>query len=93
MGWRRMYHKSRLYYVQVLDDLNGFTHIAIKRCDGKPIVATWDVLQSIKNEYAGPDRYAVEVFPDEDSLVYEENMRHLWVFPEGQRLPLSPRWG
>jgi hypothetical protein len=56
-------------------------------------VAGWDTLQAIKNDVVGTDRYAVEVFPDTSALVNEENMRHLWVFPAGERLPLGPRWG
>jgi hypothetical protein len=93
MGWRKMYFKRRLYEVRVIEEVTGFTHIAIKRQDGKPIVASWDVFQAIKNAYVGESCYAVEVFPDQPSLVYQENMRHLWVFPEGERLPLSPYWG
>ena len=85
MGWQKRYFKHSLYYVQVLDNCSGFTHIAIKRIDGKQICSTWDVLQAFKDEYAGKDRFAVEMFPDESNLVYEENMRHLWVYPEGER--------
>lgn len=93
MGWKKMFFKHRLYEVKVIEEVTGFTHIAIKRRDGKPIVSSWDVLQAIKNEFAGETRYAVEVFPDQASLVYQENMRHLWVFPDEERLPLSPYWG
>jgi hypothetical protein len=35
MGWQKRYFKHSLYYVQVLDNCSGFTHIAIKRIDGR----------------------------------------------------------
>ena len=89
---RTFFYKHSLYYIQCLEETTGFIHIAIRRHDRKPIVAGWNTLQAIKNEIVGSDRYAVEVFPETSRLVNEENMRHLWVFPEGERLPLGPRW-
>jgi hypothetical protein len=91
MGWRRMWFRRQLYEVRVLEE-RTYTHLAIQRVDGRPIRSSWDVLQAIKNDAVGKDRYAVEVFPDNNSLVYCSNTRHLWVFPEGKRLSLSPRW-
>ncbi len=90
---KRTFYKHRLYDIRCFEEISGFTHIAIQRKDRRPIVAGWNTLQAIKNEVAGPDCYAVEVFPDTSTLVNEENMRHLWVFPAGERLPLGPRWG
>lgn len=90
---RQFFYKHRLYYIQSFEETTGFTHIAIRRRDGRPMVAGWNTLQAIKNAIAGHDRYAVEVFPESCRLVNEENMRHLWVFPPGERLPLGPRWG
>ncbi len=92
MGWRRMYFKCSLYEIRSFENTKGYTHIAIKRVDGKPIRATWDVLQAIKNEAVGEDAYAVEVFPETDKLVFQENMRHLFVFPPGERLDLHAGW-
>lgn len=93
MGYRIFSYKRRLYRILVNEITNGFTHISIERVDTKPIMATWDVMQAIKNDVVGEDRYAVEVFPDMDSLVYSANMRHLFVFPEGERLPIGlPLW-
>lgn len=89
----RFFYKHRLYYIQSFEETSGYTHIAIRRHDGKPIVGGWNTLQAIKNDVVGQQRYAVEVFPETASLVNEENMRHLWVFPEGERLLLGPRWG
>jgi hypothetical protein len=91
MGYRRMWFRRRLYRVYVVPEA-GYTHLLIERADGRPIRSTWDVLQAIKDDAVGADRYAVEVFPDKNSLVYRANARHLWVFPEGQRLALGANW-
>ncbi len=92
MGWNRMYYKASLYEIRAFPNTKGYLHIAIKRLDGKPIIASWDVFQAIKNAVAGRDAYAVEVFPEADRIIYEENMRHLWVLPEGERLDLNANW-
>lgn len=64
------------------------THLSIKRIDKMPI-HDWRDLQRIKNELCGPHREAVEIYPDEDRLVDEANSYHLWVFPEGARVPFG----
>lgn len=93
MGWKVQRYNHSLYRILVNDLYSGFTHISIERIDTKPITTTWDVLQAIKNDAVGENRYAIEVFPDTASLVYSANMRHLWVFPEGERIELGiPLW-
>lgn len=42
---------------------------------------TWDELMSIKRDCGFPDKWAVEVFPDERHVVNVANMRHLWLLP------------
>jgi hypothetical protein len=32
------------------------------------------------------DRFAVEIYPENINTVNVANMRHLWVFPVGERL-------
>lgn len=56
---------------------------------GRHPIRDWRHLQQIKNEIAGPEREAVEIFPAESRLVDTTNEFHLWVLPEGQRIP----WG
>jgi len=56
--------------------------LLIKRADGQPIRA-WRLLQDIKNEVAGKDRVAIEVYPAESEVTDTANVYHLWVFPEG----------
>jgi hypothetical protein len=63
-------------------------HLIIRRHDEKP-VRSWIDLQRIKNELVGSDRTAVEVFPAEDDLVDQANLYHLWVLPEGFKLPFG----
>jgi hypothetical protein len=57
-------------------------HLSIHRHDRRA-VRDWRHLQSIKNEVAGAERSAVEVFPPESRLVDTSNEYHLWVMAEG----------
>lgn len=61
-------------------------HIKVRRHDGKDGIS-WDDLQKIKNECAGEDSVAVEIYPKENDVVNETNMRHLWVMPIDFKLP------
>ena len=51
----------------------------------------WRHFQRIKNELAGPEREAVEIYPPESQLVDTSNEFHLWVLPEGMVLPFGMR--
>lgn len=66
----------------------GALWLSIKRRDRK-WMRDWRELQRIKNEVAGPEREAVELFPAESRLVDSSNQYHLWVMPEGQCLPFG----
>lgn len=71
-----------------LPDLPGMLHIEV--WDGEGRVGTepsWAMKQRIKNMVAGEERVAVEVFPAESELVDNVDAYHLWVYPEGYRLP------
>lgn len=79
------------YAVQVSEidtDWGRVTHLWIRRHDSQP-VRSWPDLQRIKNEIAGPDRLAVEVFPPQSEVVDLANMLHLWVLPVGFTLPFG----
>ena len=56
-------------------------HLKVRRRDGGDGIP-WDTLQAIKNEMLGEDTVAVEVFPSEEDVVNEENIRHLWTVPK-----------
>lgn len=63
-------------------------HLFVRRHDSKA-ERSWPTLQRIKNELVGPERVAVEVFPAASQLVDEANMYHLWVLPDGMKLPFG----
>jgi hypothetical protein len=69
-----------LYSVFVREIGHGALHISFHRRNRAP-VRDWRHFQAIKNEVAGPERLAVEVFPPESKLTDQSNEYHLWVFP------------
>lgn len=62
--------------------------LSIRRNDRKPI-HDWRHFQAIKNDIAGPEREAVELYPAESRLVDTSNQYHLWVAPEGERYQIG----
>lgn len=54
---------------------------------------TWASKQRIKNELIGAQRMAVEVFPPASELVDQADAYHLWVLPDGFRLPFGVQEG
>jgi len=82
--------KNNMYIVQVFVEADcewgPIERLLVRRNDGSK-VRDWADLQRIKNEIAGPDRVAVEVFPAVAALVDSADVYHLWVLPEGFQLP------
>jgi hypothetical protein len=73
--------------VSVVDTAIGqVMHLWITRLD-REMPRSWSDLQHIKNEIAGPERTAVEVFPPNSELVDQAPMAHLWVYPEDFVIP------
>lgn len=66
----------------------GAMHLSVKRYD-REAIGDWRHLQSIKNEIAGWEREAVELYPAESRLVDEANQTHLWVLGAGLLLPIG----
>lgn len=64
------------------------THLSIKRRD-KEIIHDWRDLQEIKNMLVGPEHEAIELYPAESRRVDSANQYHLWVFPEGESIPVG----
>lgn len=60
-------------------------HINIRRRDGG-MFRDWRHLQQIKNEIAGEECEAIEIFPAESRKVDTSNKWHLWVLPKGVRV-------
>jgi len=65
-------------FVRVMD--GDMLHVSFHRHD-RAAVRDWRHFQAIKNEVAGPERTAVEVFPPESKLIDTSNEYHLWVLP------------
>lgn len=82
------------YNIQTLEDhIKGIGlvfHIKVRKQSGRGGI-TWDALQEIKNHVAGKDATAIEIYPPEDELVYDVEMRHLWVMPPDFPLPSLAR--
>ena len=81
---RYEFYTNDIYQVQVSPTgVNAdYLHLNIRRRDGG-MVKDWRHFQQIKNEIAGPEREAVEIYPAESRLVDTSNKWHLWVLPVG----------
>lgn len=86
--WRSREYEVFVRYLEPNDGRGGPLHLSVKRLDREPVY-DWRHKQSIKNEIAGPDREAVEIFPDERRLVDGANQTHLYVLPRGARVPFG----
>jgi hypothetical protein len=53
--------------------------INIRRRDGNVIFRDWRDFQDIKNQLAGPECEAIELYPAESRLIDTANKYHLWV--------------
>lgn len=82
---REKVYKSELYQVAVdRQPEHGYGraviwHLSIKRLDKAPIM-DWRDLQEIKNQIAGAETEAVQIFPAETRLVDTSNQYHLFAF-------------
>ena len=84
------------YQVNATEYSNGHSsilHLSIKSKDKSPI-HDWRHFQLIKNEVTtlygwgnGEECEAMEIYPAESRLVDTANQYHLWVLPEGGRVP------
>jgi hypothetical protein len=80
-----------LYECQVryLGATRGQTlHLSIKLHTRAP-VRDWRHFQAIKNEVAGWEREAIELFPAESRLVDGANQYHLFVVPAGEKVAVG----
>lgn len=85
-----VFTNDRYQVIRRFDHGNGtqtMIHLSIKRLDKEPI-HDWRDLQVIKNDLAGPETEAVELYPAESRLVDAANQFHLWCFP-GFRFPFG----
>jgi hypothetical protein len=87
-------YMSRKFLVQVYEARDNYLRLSVTRCElGKGRTFAdgigWDDLQDIKRGVGLADRFAVEIYPEDEQIINEANMRHLWVFPEGERLSVA----
>jgi hypothetical protein len=66
---------------RTVEPFGACVHLTIRSVDGEAR-HDWRDFQRIKNELAGPEAEAVELFPAESRLVDTANHYHLWVFPD-----------
>lgn len=86
------YWQNRFYLVNktLLEGTEeGAIHLSIRHADRTKSVRDWRHFQRIKNELAGPEREAIEIFPAESDLVDMANQFHLWVLPAGDTTPFT----
>jgi len=67
---------------------NEGMHLSIKRYDRAPI-RNWRHFQQIKNEIAGPEIEALELFPRESRLADNANQYHIWCLPPDMQIPVG----
>ncbi len=83
-GWSHnitLAQKNRVFSVLRRDAGGGVTHLAVSSLsEERP---TWWEMQRIKDELAGADTTAVEVYPPAAEVVDGANMFHIWVLPHG----------
>ena len=84
--WENRFYLVIRKYLQGTHE--GAIHLSIRHIDRKAI-RDWRHFQRIKNELAGENREALEIFPPEEFLVDTANQYHLWVMPEGQTTPFT----
>lgn len=73
-------HKNKVFAVLDRAAGNGVRHLAITSLSGdRP---TWHEMQRIKNEIAGHDMTAIEVYPPHNEVVDDADMFHIWVLAE-----------
>lgn len=73
---------------QMGDGPDGPLHLSIHDRHRTPR-HDWRDFQRIKNDLAGPEREAVELYPAESRVVDTANQFHLWVWPAGERIGLG----
>jgi hypothetical protein len=60
----------------------------IRRHDWQP-VSDWRDKQAIKNQIAGPESEAIELYPAEARVFDYANWAHLWLMPGGEAFPFG----
>ncbi len=76
-------HRNERFTVFDRTNDHGVRHFGIRKGDGtRP---TWWEAQRIKNELAGEDFTAIEIYPPQGEVIDGANVFHIWVLPDGTR--------
>ncbi len=85
-------HRNKVFSVLDRQAEVGVRHLAVSSLSGQR--PTWPEMQRIKDELAGPEATAIEVYPPRDQVVDEADMFHIWVLrgrlPFGLHLDTIP---
>lgn len=68
--------------------MDGWVVLSIRRID-RAAECDWRIFQRIKNDLAGPEREAVQLFPAMSRVVDTSNQYFLMVAPKGYRIGLG----
>jgi hypothetical protein len=89
MSSREIWRNDRYtVHVERREEDRSVSELSIRRNDRKPI-RDWRDFQRIKNEVAGAEVEAVELYPAMSRIMDTANQFYLWVLPPGQRFPLG----
>lgn len=89
-GWAAEFgtaHRNRVFSVLDRTLADGTRHLAVSSLSGER--PSWHEMQRIKDDLAGHDATAVEVYPPKQQIVDEADMFHIWVLT--QPLPFGLR--
>jgi hypothetical protein len=66
-------------------DGKRWLHVSVSRAGRLP---SWEDLGTVKNEFIGKDKVAIQVFPTEDKYVnFHPHVLHLWHCVDGESIP------
>jgi hypothetical protein len=82
-------HKNKVFSVLDRTLANGVRHLAVSSLSG--IRPGWREMQRIKDDLAGCDKTAVEVYPPATEIVDQADMFHIWVLTAPLDFSLSER--
>lgn len=89
-GWSeevRVAYRNRIFCVLERPLENGGKHLTVSSLSG--VRPTWHEMQRIKDELAGPEALAVEIYPPHAEIVDGADMFHIWVVPDRDAAPFN----
>lgn len=87
-AWTNNIYQCTVQYTDAESGRDGMIVLSIKRHD-RAAIRDWRHLQQIKNDVAGAEREAAELFPAESRLMDTSNQYWLHVAPAGTRFPFG----